>query len=227
MSQTESIINERASLRNDEWSDPWYRFNRVITLLERHTSIDGCKLLDIGCHQGQFIELLLKKFNVPAVGIDQWSPELKGGGNWRYLRRDLANGIDLEERFDIVSALEVIEHVIDTDVFLRDCNRLLKDDGYLVLTTPNINSFRNRLRVPFGRYPFGLEYRNQIHHVRLYNVACLRSHLKEHGFHVVEVSGVNVIPARYLHSKTLRTLSEVFSARIPTLCGNIIVIARK
>jgi 2-polyprenyl-3-methyl-5-hydroxy-6-metoxy-1,4-benzoquinol methylase len=210
-----------------DYSDPWYRFRRVVSILERYLSLKGRTVLDIGCNQGQFLELLENEYGVLATGIDQWDPALKGSGRWRYVKGDLANDINLEDKFDIVSALEVIEHVIDTDRFLQDCHDHLKDDGFLVITTPNINSLRNRARVPLGKYPCGLEYRNVIHHVRLYNVSCLRTHLEEHGFHVVTVSGVNAIPNRFLRFKALRTVSEVFSERFPELCGNIIAVAKK
>ena len=90
---------------------------------------------------------------------------MKSDGLWRYFHRDLAEGIHLHERFQFISALEVLEHMVDTDAFLKDCNEHLQSNGYLVLSTPNINSLRNRLTVPLGKYPAGLEYRNVIHHV--------------------------------------------------------------
>lgn len=222
-----SRMDGRNGMKDTDYSDPWYRFRRVISILERYGPLRGRTALDVGCHQGQLVEFLEERYGVLATGIDQWDPVLKAGGSWRYFKKDLANGINLEESFDIVAALEVIEHMIDTDRFLQDCYDHLNEDGYLVITTPNINSLRNRVRVPIGKYPHGLECRNIIHHVRLYNVACLRTQLEEHGFHVVAVSGVNAMPNRFLRFKVLRIMSEAVAEQFPELCGNIVVLARK
>jgi 2-polyprenyl-3-methyl-5-hydroxy-6-metoxy-1,4-benzoquinol methylase len=48
-------------------------------------------------------------------------------------------------RFDIILATEIIEHVAHPDDFLRKLSSLLKDDGTIVLTTPNGAYFRNDL----------------------------------------------------------------------------------
>ena len=85
----------------------------------------------------------------------------------------------LDNKFDYISAMEVIEHIIDTDNFLENCYKQLNDGRKLILTTPNINSLRNRHYVPLGLYTWDLEYKNIIHHTRLYNVSTLKSHLNE------------------------------------------------
>ncbi len=99
----------------------------------------------------------------------------------------------------------------------------------MVLTTPNINSLRNRASVPFGAYPTGLEYRNLIHHVRLYNVDKLRSHLVEQRFAVHWIRGVSFLPMRILKQGRPSTmnLDRRIANRLPQLCGNVMVLARK
>jgi len=58
------------------------------------------------------------------------------------------------DSFDVVLFLEVLEHVIDDPrhVF-SEINRILKTDGYLFLTTPNIAQLFNRLMLLFGKQP--------------------------------------------------------------------------
>jgi SAM-dependent methyltransferase len=207
---------------------PGYRFARVIEAVRRLTEIQSKdRWLDLGCHQGQFLSILTACFDVSGSGIDAWDPHDKSSGNWRYLQGDIERPIQLDERFNFVSALEVLEHMTDTDAFLDECNRLLEPRGYLLLSTPNINSLRNRITVPLGRYPTGLEYRNVIHHVRLYNVDTLCSHLKEHGFVPEIVWGVSMLPQRLLNRTFLRRASESLGQLFPHLAGNLIVIAQK
>ena len=132
-----------------------------------------------------------------------------------------------EETFDYISALEVIEHMIDTDQFLARCYVATRKRGLLIISTPNMNSLRNRLRVPMGKYPHGPEYRNQIHHVRIYNLLALCDQLKDHGFAVIAHEGVNFLPHRWLTTGLADLLSRRLARLLPTLCSNLIVVARK
>lgn len=228
------------------YSDPWYRFGRIVSLIERHLTISpGARWLDVGCQIGQFIKFLQARHQVAATGIDDFEAanavevcrkyfhvEIKSpgeviDGSWRYLCRRVDEvGFAVDEKFSFISAFEILEHMVDTDAFLMECRAHLEDGGHLVLSTPNINSLRNRVQVPFGEYPNGLEYRTVIHHVRLYNVPALKSHLAEHGFEHVAMSGVNFLPIRFMKYKAIRELDAHLAHRFPSLCGNIIAIFR-
>ena len=96
----------------------------------------------------------------------------------------------------------------------------------MVVTTAfgSINSLRNRIQVPFGAYPNGLEYRTLVHHVRLYNVPTLKLHLKEHGFQLIAMAGVNFLPIRFMKYKAARAIDTRLADLFPSLCGNIIAI---
>ena len=222
--------------------DPWYRFDRVIALLEAHAPIpSGATWLDLGCQLGQFLHRVLAEHDILATGIDDFEPgnvaevcrkyfQIELGdpsqvftASWRYLCRDIARGgFGVDEKFRYISALEILEHMVDTDAFLNECRRHLEPGGFLVVTTPNINSLRNRVMVPLGRYPAGMEYRNKIHHVRLYNADTLVSHLGEHGFRAIALAGVSFVPARALANPGVRAVDAVVASRVPSLCGNLI-----
>jgi 2-polyprenyl-3-methyl-5-hydroxy-6-metoxy-1,4-benzoquinol methylase len=229
----------------DPYSDPWYRFDRILSLLERSRVAvpDGSRWLDLGCQIGQFLKLLQTKYQLSPTGIDDFDEnnvvevcrrhmrlEIKSAGevldpSWRYLSRRIERtGFDIKEKFSFISALEIIEHMIDTDAFINECRNHLENNGYLVVSTPNINSLRNRLAVPLGLYPSGMEYRTINHHVRLYNVATLKSHVEEYGFRLVAMSGVNFLPMRLLRGGLLRRIDGLLSSRFPSLCGGIIAI---
>lgn len=213
---------------DQKFQEPWYRYQRILSLVDQVFPVpQETNWLDLGCHQGQFIRLLLKKYPIQVTGIDNWNENLKHDEGWRYIQADIDKNFPVDEQFAAISALEVIEHMIDTDNFLENCNKHLRYDGILVLSTPNINSLRNRVIVPFGFYPVGLEYRNRIHHVRLYNVQTLKSHLGEHGFRVIHIEGVSFLPQGLIRYQWLRRLSEVAADQFPQLCNNVIVLCRK
>ncbi len=225
------VGNRWLGLPIDPYDDPWYRFSRLLGELDEVIKPPerGAPWLDLGCHQGQFVCVAQARFGVAGTGIDDWPASKMSDKSWRYFQRDLAAGIQLDEKFALISALEVLEHIIDTDAFLRDCNEHLERGGLLVLTTPNINSLRNRITVPLGRYPTGLEYKTIIHHVRLYNADVLKAHLEEHGFSVQCLRGVNLLPMNILRrgSRIIGMLERGLANRFPQLCNNIIVVARK
>ena len=55
------------------------------------------------------------------------------------------------ELFDIIIAMDVIEHVKDTDIFINELKRVLKKDGAIILTTPNYSNLKFTLKYLFGR----------------------------------------------------------------------------
>ena len=231
----------------DPFLDPWYRFGRVLEMVSQVAPVaPGAKWLDLGCQLGQFLSVVRAELQVERAGIDQFRRDEAVGlaakhfqlaieraedvldPSWRYFTREIdKGGLALGERFDVISALEILEHMVDTDAFLDTCSEHLVPGGLLVVSTPNINSLRNRVQVPLGRYPAGLEYRNIIHHVRLYNLENLVSHMAAHGFERVAVRGVTFFRMRWMRTAAVRALDRALADRIPSLCGNLIGVFRK
>jgi 2-polyprenyl-3-methyl-5-hydroxy-6-metoxy-1,4-benzoquinol methylase len=219
-----------------------YRFYRVLQLME---SVAPGKVgprthwLDVGCHSGALLRAVFELYKLQASGCDVYPEvdkeesryegfQLTDNRNWSYRTRDVSKGLHWNQKFEVISALEVIEHIIDTDSFLDDVREHLAESGLLLLTTPNINNLRNRFRVPLGKYPIGIEYRTVIHHVRLYNPAAIRIHLGARGFEVLGVWGVRMLPQKWIEIGPLtRAISEVLSSHLAGLATNIVVIARK
>lgn len=115
----------------------------------------GRKVLDIGCYSGVVSSLIAKNGNdVYGVDLSEPSVELaKKKGIKAYV-------IDAEhilpfpaDFFDTVFAGEIIEHIFDTDRVLEEIKRVLKPDGHLVLTTPNLASLGRRLLLFLGKNP--------------------------------------------------------------------------
>ena len=110
----------------------------------------GARWLDVGCQMGQFLKVVAAKYRVASTGIDDFpenaavevcrkylglvidKPSDIFDGSWRYFRRQIDQvGFALDERFDVISALEVLEHMIDTDAFIDECRNHLTDSGWL------------------------------------------------------------------------------------------------
>lgn len=116
---------------------------------ERDATKPGCltglRLLDIGCGAGLLCEPFAR-LGAQVVGVD---PAVKNvaaanihaerSGLVIDYRCTVAEDMDANERFDIVLAMEVVEHVADVGLFLGRCAALLAPGGLMVVSTLNRN----------------------------------------------------------------------------------------
>ena len=232
----------------DQLKEPWYRFGRVISIIDGVVNVKaGTTWLDVGCQIGQFLHVVNVNYSISGSGIDDFDDsnvieicrkyfqleiehpkDLFANYSWKYYPRRIDQiGFALNERFSFISALEVLEHMINTDAFIDECNEHLETRGYLVISTPNINSLRNRFTGWWGVYPTGLEYRTVVHHVRLYNAKVLVQHVESRGFELVTLAGVSFLPVRLLTNDAVRFLDPILSKLFPSLCGNLVAVFRK
>ncbi len=103
--------------------------------------------------------------------------------------------IPLEDKsIDIILAGELIEHIPNTLFFLLECKRILKENGYIVLSTPNICSLKERIRMLFGALPgqcarYSPQGKDKYDtHVRDFNLKEISK--------AIELSGLKIIEAR-------------------------------
>jgi 2-polyprenyl-6-hydroxyphenyl methylase/3-demethylubiquinone-9 3-methyltransferase len=107
--------------------------------------LSGLRILDIGCGAGLLCEPL-SRLGAQVIGIDPSATNIAAAklhADRGHLAIDYrcttAEEMDARERFDIVLAMEVVEHVTDVGVFLKRCTAMLKPGGLMVLSTLNRN----------------------------------------------------------------------------------------
>jgi 2-polyprenyl-6-hydroxyphenyl methylase/3-demethylubiquinone-9 3-methyltransferase len=154
---------ERFSRIAEEWWDPQGKFAplhqlnpiRIGYLRDRAaahwrrdalsgTPLAGLDVLDIGCGGGLLCEPMAR-LGARVTGIDAArrniaTAALHAGGQGLAIdyRETTAEALTAEGRqYDIVLALEIVEHVADVELFLQCCGRLVKPGGLLFLSTLN------------------------------------------------------------------------------------------
>jgi 2-polyprenyl-3-methyl-5-hydroxy-6-metoxy-1,4-benzoquinol methylase len=107
----------------------------------------GMHILDFGCGQGAFSQRLVDA-GMKVDSCDINTDQIKAKVN-RKIKLDLNNKEikdSIPGKYDMVIALEIIEHLENPWKYISDCLELLNEGGIIVLSTPNISSFPSRLR---------------------------------------------------------------------------------
>lgn len=154
------------------------------------------RVLDVGCATG-YISVLLMHAGHRVSGIElnpQMAREARRNGV-EVLEHDVEEPLPLASAsIDAVHACEIIEHLFDTEGFLMELRRVLVPGGLLILSTPNLNSAANRIRVLTGR-PLEMwgAYPADRHgtHIRVFNKAKVEELLERTGFRDATFTGIN------------------------------------
>jgi 2-polyprenyl-3-methyl-5-hydroxy-6-metoxy-1,4-benzoquinol methylase len=97
----------------------------------------GARVLDIGCADGALFRLLDDRLT-GGVGIDM-DPVPASTTKYRYVQGVFPAALPSDDRFDVVTALAVVEHIPEKDqpAFATACRAVLRDGGRLVMTVPS------------------------------------------------------------------------------------------
>jgi SAM-dependent methyltransferase len=115
-----------------------------------------------------------------------------------------------DRRFDVVFCGEVVEHLFSPDSLLEDVRTLLEPGGLLLISTPNLAYWVNRLLLLAGISPLFVENSARVKlgrrfrflgqesstqgHVRLFTYSAMRDMLALHGFELLRTRAVPVWP---------------------------------
>jgi SAM-dependent methyltransferase len=135
-------------LRPDPADD--VNFEALRSWIERARPLADAAVLDVGCGSGKLVRHMCAH-GARAVGLEP-SAALHGhflaGEPGFYLGTVGEFGRMPPQRFDVVTAFDVLEHVADPAEFLRELARLVAPGGHLFVSTPDVGSLAARV---FGR----------------------------------------------------------------------------
>src|SRR3954452_12364033 len=166
------------------------------------TPLEGKRALDVGCGAGLLAEPLAR-LGARVTGVDA-APELVAVAREHAAARGLAieyragDVQAVDGQFDLVTSMEVIEHVADPRAFLKALPSRLAPGGLLILSTPNATGWSKLLmitigeglgRIPKGTHEFG----------KFIAPERLKALLGDAGLACVDVEGIAFSPTRGLH----------------------------
>lgn len=119
---------------------------RLRALLEACGSVQGKRVLEVGCGKGRFVKVFIEN-GALVTGLEPAEVLLEEAR--RYSKGTFLQGFAsslpfADNTFDLVYAVEVIEHLPDLEISLKEMTRVLKEGGSLVLIDRNIFSINHK-----------------------------------------------------------------------------------
>ena len=226
------------------------RFENHVKLLRRYAEPRGKRILDIGCGGGRFL-WLMKNLGAEVTGLELNDPRIQYSQS--------VYGVDVrkfpvghefwqdqfQEKFDVVTMWDVIEHVDFPGQMIEDAVRLLAPGGLFLLDTPCRDATFHRIgaltaRLTGGRFPTLL---NAMYSSRLFgHKQILSSHemialLEGNGCDVLMLKKLHELsfPCRFYLKRLLRSAVLVelahplvlLATKLLPIANKMIVVARK
>ena len=126
----------------------------------------GGRLLDLGCHEGEFTIRVAERVRAERVCgvefIEEHAERARERGIAVHVG-DLDAGLPYpDDSFDTVHSNQVIEHVRFTDVFVAEIRRVLAPGGVACLSTNNLASWHNVAALVLGHQPFPMHVSDEL-----------------------------------------------------------------
>lgn len=197
-------------------------------------------LLEIGVRDGSTVQFYKEKFRGKICGIDISNQMYDPGKGIidEFKTCDLnSENIPWEDQtFDVIVCSEVIEHIFNTDHLVVELHRILKKDGILIISTPNLASLVNRIFLLLGFQPlatdvstvksnYGNRFRKTLQpsgHVRNFTYAAFTEMMLDHKFNIAQKRGIALI-----QNGGLGLVERIFSRLFPSLGGDIVLKCKK
>jgi len=191
---------------------------QIIRVLETVRPRAG--VADIGCHNGVYTAMYAQVRGVEVIeGFDVADKALEAARG-RGLRAFLWNaGMEPcpaeTERYEVLIAGDVIEHIVDTEFFVAEMRRVLKPNGHVILTTPNLYYWLSRLKFLLAKTPwnypgvssqFKANRNINTEHIRVNGMREWSAFFEARGFKMVRTQGLAWAPPTTLKSRIIHLI---------------------
>lgn len=198
MTRTDGAIPENCAPGTHERIEAWLREG------DGRTDGRGVRVLDIPCGAGAFTARMRRH------GFDLWPADvvdLLQTDRAQFQRADMCGPLPYPDgQFDVVVSIDGIEHIERPFEFVRECRRVLRPGGRLLVSTPNISSLRSRWRWFLTGFhdkckvPLDESRPDPLHHINMLSLAELRYLLHSNGFTIRRVTTNRVKGIAWLYA---------------------------
>ncbi len=195
------------------------RTKEVLKAVKEHRGTKITSLLDIGCADGLMLELLNQDLKISlSVGIDSSLELLRTNPNpdIKMIQGRAENLPFRNEEFEVIIATAVIEHLSQPTKMIKECYRLLKKGGLLIITTP----------VPFwDKIARQIGILKEKGHQKTFSLSALRALLTSQDFKILKAEKFMFSPIGSPFEETIEKLLK--KSPFNLLLANQIIVGRK
>lgn len=212
MSQDTREIAASPATPEQAGNEGYYKSNRAEMLV--FLPPQPKRLVDIGCGEGMFGAAVKARFPACEVwGVEPTEAAAAAATRYdRVINAPLDGATDLPERyFDVVTMNDVLEHIPWPEPALAAARRILRPEGRLVLSLPNVQFLVNVLNlVKRNEWEYtdnGILDRT---HFRFYTTKSARRLLEQNGFQVERIVGINPMRPKWYYRVAMALAPKYF-----------------
>lgn len=203
-------------LNEDELSPPPHVNTRLEEITAEFAPYRGNnRLLDVGCGAGNLLQAA-RKHGWDARGLDVSPGAVKHvrGLGFEVFEGELSRAEFPAQHFDVITAAELVEHLVNPQTLLQEVARILRPGGLFWLTTPHARGLSGRLLGMNWTCVWPPE------HLQLFSVRGLKKLLREAGFRQLAIRTTGGNPIEIFHAmggaKSAPKIDDVIFDRVTT-----------
>lgn len=151
------------------------------------------KVLDVGCSDGYLAKFLPRN---DVYGVDYNPIALKRAQQWCKATKlsnlnDISDDTPLlfNEKFDVIVFADILEHLLFPDKVLQYFKKMLKSEGKVIISLPNVALWRVRLQLLFGKFDYTEYGVLDNTHLHLYTFKSAKKMVESSGLKVTKIFG--------------------------------------
>jgi 2-polyprenyl-6-hydroxyphenyl methylase/3-demethylubiquinone-9 3-methyltransferase len=215
MTNADPIELDKFSQMAHKWWDPHSEFKPLhdinplrLGYIDRHASLSGKAVLDVGCGGGILSESMAGlDANVTGIDLSDKALQvarlhlLESGKQVNYRKiavEDLA--IEQPAHYDVVTCMELLEHVPDPQSVITACAQLVKPDGWIFFSTLNRNPKSYFLAILGAEYVLNLLPRGTHDYAKFLKPSELAQFCRNAGLNLTDLTGMTYNPLNKVYS---------------------------
>ena len=208
MENFDQLELEKFTKLADQWWDPNGKFKPLhlinplrTSYIEKRTAIKDSEILDIGCGGGILSELLCQKGGI-VTAIDLADGPLnvakirqqKSQLPINYRKISTTDLVKEGKQYDVITCLEMLEHVPDPSIVVKECAQLCKSGGHLFFSTINRNLKSFIFAILGAEYILNILPQGTHEFEKLIKPSEMKSFIDSADLELEEVNGMSYLP---------------------------------